>query len=330
MDSVPLVMITGNVASNFIGTDAFQEADITGITMPITKHSYLVRNVEDLPRIIHEAFHIANTGRKGPVLIDIPKDISGEKTIFKHVNTVNIRGYHPNLDPNKLQVDKIVKAIQEAERPVILAGGGVVYANASNELIEFVNKTQIPITTTLLGLSGFPSSHELWMGMPGMHGTYTANKAIQDADLLISIGARFDDRVTMKLDGFAPKAKIIHIDVDPAEIGKNVKTDIPCVGDVKVVLEYANTKVKPANSAAWIAKIKQMKKDFPLKYIDSDTELKPQFVIEVINETTKGEAIITTDVGQHQMWTAQYYKFNHPRSWVTSGGLGTMGFGFPS
>jgi acetolactate synthase-1/2/3 large subunit len=330
MDSVPLVVITGNVASNFIGTDAFQEADITGITMPITKHSYLVRNVEDLPRIIHEAFHIANTGRKGPVLIDIPKDISGEKTIFKHVDTVNIRGYNPTLDPNKLQVDKIVKAIQAAERPVILAGGGVVYANASAELIEFVNKTQIPITTTLLGLSGFPSSHELWMGMPGMHGTYTANKAIQDADLLISIGARFDDRVTMKLDGFAPKAKIIHIDVDPAEIGKNVKTDIPCVGDVKVVLNYANTLAKPANSADWIAKIKQMKQDFPLKYKDSDTELKPQFVIEVINETTKGEAIITTDVGQHQMWTAQYYKFNHPRSWVTSGGLGTMGFGFPS
>ncbi|CAK4866379.1 unnamed protein product [Aphanomyces euteiches] len=330
MDSVPLVVITGNVASNFIGTDAFQEADITGITMPITKHSYLVRNVDDLPRIIHEAFHIANTGRKGPVLIDIPKDVSGEKTIFKHVDTLNIRGYHPTMDPNKLQVDKIVKAIVAAERPVILAGGGVVYANASKELIEFVNLTQIPITTTLLGLSGFPSSHELWMGMPGMHGTYTANKAIQDADLLISIGARFDDRVTMKLDGFAPKAKIIHIDVDPAEIGKNVKTDIPCVGDVKVVLEYANTKVKSANSADWIAKIKQMKQDFPLKYIDSDTELKPQFVIEVINETTKGEAIITTDVGQHQMWTAQYYKFNHPRSWVTSGGLGTMGFGFPS
>jgi acetolactate synthase-1/2/3 large subunit len=330
MDSVPLVVITGNAALAFIGTDAFQEADIMGITMPITKHSYLVRNVEDLPRIVHEAFHIANTGRKGPVLIDIPKDISGEKTIFKHVDTVSIRGYNPTMDPNKQQVEKIVKAIQEAERPVILAGGGVVYANASNELIEFVNKTQIPITTTLLGLSGFPSSHELWMGMPGMHGTYTANKSIQDADLLISIGARFDDRVTMKLDGFAPKAKIIHIDVDPAEIGKNVKTNIPCVGDVKVVLEYANTKAKPANSAAWIAKIKQMKQDFPLKYIDSDTELKPQFVIEVINETTKGEAIITTDVGQHQMWTAQYYKFNHPRSWVTSGGLGTMGFGFPS
>jgi acetolactate synthase-1/2/3 large subunit len=330
MDSVPLVVITGNVATMFIGTDAFQEADITGITMPITKHSYLVRNVDDLPRIIHEAFHIANTGRKGPVLIDIPKDISGEKTIFKPVDKVNIRGYNPTMDPNKHQVDKIVKAIEAAERPVILAGGGVVYANASAELIEFVNKTRIPITTTLLGLSGFPSSHELWMGMPGMHGTYTANKSIQEADLLISIGARFDDRVTMKLDGFAPKAKIIHIDVDPAEIGKNVKTAIPCVGDIKVVLQYANTKAKPAQSEAWIAKVKQMKQDFPLKYIDSETELKPQYVIEIINETTKGEAIITTDVGQHQMWTAQYYRFKHPRSWVTSGGLGTMGFGFPS
>jgi acetolactate synthase-1/2/3 large subunit len=330
MDSVPLVVITGNVASTFIGTDAFQEADITGITMPITKHSYLVRDVNDLSRIIHEAFHIANTGRKGPVLIDIPKDISGEKTIFKPVDKVNIRGYSPTMDPNKSQVDKIVKAIEAAERPVILAGGGVVYANASAELIEFVNKTRIPITTTLLGLSGFPSSHELWMGMPGMHGTYTANKSIQDADLLISIGARFDDRVTMKLDGFAPKAKIVHIDVDPAEIGKNVKTAIPCVGDVKMVLQYANTKVKPAQSEAWIAKVKQMKQDFPLKYIDSDTELKPQYVIEIINETTKGEAIITSDVGQHQMWTAQYYRFKHPRSWVTSGGLGTMGFGFPS
>jgi len=330
MDSVPLVIITGNVPSSLIGTDAFQEADITGITMPITKHSYLVRNVNDLARVIHEAFHIANTGRKGPVLIDIPKDISSEKTIFKPIKKVNIRGYHPTMDPNKLQVDKIVKAIEAAERPVILAGGGVVYANASKELIEFVNLTQIPITTTLLGLGGFPSSHELWMGMPGMHGTYTANKSIQDADLLISIGARFDDRVTMKLDGFAPKAKIVHIDVDPAEIGKNVKTVIPCVGDVKVVLEYANTKAKRANSAAWITQIQQMKRDFPLKYIDSDSVLKPQFVIELINDTTKGEAIITADVGQHQMWTAQYYKFKHPRSWVTSGGLGTMGFGFPS
>jgi acetolactate synthase-1/2/3 large subunit len=331
MDSVPLVVITGNVATSFIGTDAFQEADITGITMPITKHSYLVRDVNDLPRIIHEAFHIANTGRKGPVLIDIPKDVSAQKAIYKPVTEINIRGYNPTVQPNKLQVDKLIKAIEEAERPVILAGGGVVYSDASKELIEFVNKTNIPITTTLLGLGGFPSAHELWMGMPGMHGTYTANHALQNADLLISIGSRFDDRVTMKLDGFAPKVKkIAHIDVDPAEIGKNVKTDIPVVGDIKAVLQYANTKAKPAQSAAWIAQVKENKVQHPLKYKDSETELKPQYVLEMIHDTTNGEAIVTTDVGQHQMWTAQYYKFKNPRSLVTSGGLGTMGFGFPS
>jgi acetolactate synthase-1/2/3 large subunit len=331
MDSVPLVVITGNVATTAIGTDAFQEADITGITMPITKHSYLVRDVNDLARIIHEAFHIANTGRKGPVLIDIPKDVSNQKTIFQPVEKVSIRGYNPTVQPNKLQVDKLIKAIEEAERPVIIAGGGVVYANAANELIEFVKKTRIPVTTTLLGLGGFPSANELWMGMPGMHGTYTANMAIQNADLLISIGARFDDRVTMKLDGFAPKAKkIAHIDIDPAEIGKNIKTDIPVVGDVKAVLEYANSKAKPAKSEAWIAEIQSNKANFPLRYNDSDTELKPQFVIQMINDTTKGEAIVTTDVGQHQMWTAQFYHFQNPRSMVSSGGLGTMGFGFPS
>ncbi|MFD0870646.1 MULTISPECIES: biosynthetic-type acetolactate synthase large subunit [Paenibacillus] len=331
MDSVPLVVITGNVATNFIGTDAFQEADITGITMPITKHSYLVRKVEDLGRIIHEAFHIANTGRKGPVLIDIPKDVSANKTLFQpQLDPVTIRGYNPSTDPNKVQTDAMLNAIQQAERPVILAGGGVVYADASDELIEFVNKTNIPITTTLLGLGGFPSGHELWMGMPGMHGTYTANHAIQESDLLICIGARFDDRVTMKLDGFAPKAKIVHIDVDPAEIGKNVKTDIPIIGNVKDVLGYANTKAVRANTDAWVARVQEMKAKYPLKYKDSDTELKPQYVIEMINETTRGDAIITTDVGQHQMWVAQYYKFNRPRSWITSGGLGTMGFGFPS
>ncbi|MGG1555888.1 biosynthetic-type acetolactate synthase large subunit [Paenibacillus ferrarius] len=331
MDSVPLVVITGNVATNFIGTDAFQEADITGITMPITKHSYLVRDVNDLPRIIHEAFHIANTGRKGPVLIDIPKDVSAHKTIFKPVTEVSIRGYNPTVQPNKLQVDKLLKAIEEAERPVIIAGGGVVYADASAELIEFVNVTQVPVATTLLGLSGFPSAHELWLGMPGMHGTYTANTALQNADLIISIGSRFDDRVTMNLNGFAPKVKTIaHIDVDPAEIGKNVKTDIPCVGDVKAVLAYANTKARSAKSAAWIAELQVMKEKFPLKYDQTENELKPQFVVEMISETTKGEAIITTDVGQHQMWAAQFYRFKNPRSIVTSGGLGTMGFGFPS
>jgi acetolactate synthase-1/2/3 large subunit len=299
--------------------------------MPITKHSYLVRDVKDLPRIIHEAFHIANTGRKGPVLIDIPKDVSNQKIEFSYPDTVNIRGYNPTVQPNKLQVERMLKAIEQAERPVILAGGGVVYSDASKELLEFVEKTRIPVTTTLLGLGGFPSAHELWMGMPGMHGTYTANKALQSCDLLISIGARFDDRVTMKVNGFAPKAKaIVHIDIDPAEIGKIVETSIPCVGDVKAVLQLALPKAQPAKSEAWIAEIQQNKVNHPLKYKDSDKELKPQYVIEMIHETTKGEAIVTTDVGQHQMWAAQFYRFNHPRSWVTSGGLGTMGFGFPS
>ncbi|OBZ12176.1 biosynthetic-type acetolactate synthase large subunit [Bacillus sp. FJAT-26390] len=331
MDSVPLVVITGNVISSLIGSDAFQEADITGITMPITKHSYLVRDVEDLPRIIHEAFHIANTGRKGPVLIDIPKDISAAKTLFKPVTDVSIRGYNPTVSPNRNQVDKLIKAIEQAERPIILAGGGVVYSGGHEELFEFVTKTQIPITTTLLGLGAFPSGNELFLGMPGMHGTYTANKSIQSADLLINIGARFDDRVTGKLSGFAPLAKIVHIDIDPAEIGKNVPTDIPIVGDVKTVLQLVNKQAKRADKADdWRAKLKASCAEYPFSYNDSYVELKPQWVVELIHETTNGDAIVTTDVGQHQMWAAQYYKFNKPRSWVTSGGLGTMGFGFPS
>jgi acetolactate synthase-1/2/3 large subunit len=331
MDSVPLVVITGNVATTVIGTDAFQEADITGITLPITKHSYLVRDVQDLPRVIKEAFHIASTGRKGPVLIDIPKDVSNAAAAFHYPDKVEIRGYHPTVQPNKLQVDKMLEAIAEAKCPVILAGGGVVYADASSELLEFVEKTQIPVTTTLLGLGGFPSAHPLWMGMPGMHGTYTANQALQNCDLLIGIGARFDDRVTMKVQGFAPKAlKIVHIDVDPAEIGKIIEATIPVVGDVKAVLQLANLKAKKSQSQDWIQEVQANKRNRPLRYKDSETQLKPQFVIEMIHETTKGDAIVTTDVGQHQMWAAQYYKFNNPRSFITSGGLGTMGFGFPS
>jgi len=330
MDSVPLVVITGNVATSLIGTDAFQEADITGITLPITKHSYLVRDVRDLPRIVHEAFHIAGTGRKGPVLIDIPKDVSAAKAPFIWKEEINLRGYNPTIMPNKLQVERLLKAIEQAERPVILAGAGVIHADASEELMEFVRKTKVPVITTLLGLGGFPSGHEMWIGMPGMHGCYAANKALQNCDLLISIGARFDDRVTMKVQGFAPHARIAHIDVDPAEIGKTVPTDIPIVGDIKVVLQVALQKAKPSRSANWLETIRGWHREHPLTYKRSETELKPQFVVEMISETTKGEAIITTDVGQHQMWVAQFYRFTRPRSLITSGGLGTMGFGFPS
>ncbi|TNJ61391.1 biosynthetic-type acetolactate synthase large subunit [Paenibacillus hemerocallicola] len=330
-DSVPLVIITGNVPTTVMGTDAFQEADIISITMSITKHSYLVRDVRDLPRIIHEAFHIAGTGRKGPVLIDIPKDVSNQNMLFHPSDNINLRGYQADPSPNRTEIDRLIQAIAESERPVIIAGGGVVYSNASNELLEFVDKTNIPVTTTLLGLGGFPSAHSLWLGMPGHHGTYAANTAIQNADLIISIGSRFDDRVTMKSDGFAPHAKrIAHIDIDPAEIGKNIDTDIACIGDIKAVLEYANTKAVPSRSSSWIHTVQENKVKHPLRYKDSDTELKPQYVLEMIHETTQGDAIITTDVGQHQMWVAQFYKFKHPRSLITSGGLGTMGFGFPS
>ncbi|MZQ81289.1 biosynthetic-type acetolactate synthase large subunit [Paenibacillus sp. 5J-6] len=332
MDSVPLVVITGNVSTALLGTDAFQEADITGITMPISKHNFLVRDVNELPKIIHEAFYIASTGRKGPVLIDIPKDVTSQEMIFHYpIDKPEIRGYHPDIVPDLTQIDKLLMAIEKAERPVILAGGGVIYSDASKELLEFVEKTRIPVTTTLLGLGAFPSAHELWMGMPGMHGTYTANKALQNCDLLISIGARFDDRVTMKTSGFAPKAKTIaHIDIDPAEIGKIVQTAIPCIGDVKSVLRKANVQAKPAKSEAWLTEIQASKRENPLRYTDSETALKPQFVIEMISETSNGEAIVTTDVGQNQMWAAQFYKFRHPRSLITSGGLGTMGFGLPS
>ncbi|MFF2886130.1 biosynthetic-type acetolactate synthase large subunit [Paenibacillus sp. NPDC057967] len=331
MDSVPLVIITGNVSTAVVGTDAFQEADIISMTMPITKHNYFVRDVNDLPRIVHEAFHIASTGRKGPVLIDIPKDVSNHKMLYSPADELSLRGYGGAPSPNREAINQLIQAIAESEKPVIIAGGGVVYSDASSELLAFVNKTRIPVATTLLGLGGFPSGHDLCLGMMGHHGTYAANMSVQNADLIISIGSRFDDRVTMKVDGFAPHAKrIAHIDIDPAEIGKNVNTDIACVGDIKAVLEYANAKVRSAQSSRWIEEVQQMRSEYPLRYKDSETELKPQYVLEMIHQTTEGNAIITTDVGQHQMWTAQFYKFNHPRSLVTSGGLGTMGFGFPA
>ncbi|WP_336772874.1 biosynthetic-type acetolactate synthase large subunit [Paenibacillus sp. MMO-58] len=332
MDSIPMVIITANVPTFMIGTDAFQEADIISITMPITKHSFSVRDAADIPRILHEAFYLASTGRKGPVLIDIPKDISNAKLLYEpYTAEVKLRGYEPDPAIDTERVDEWLTAMAEAERPVIIAGGGIVHANASEEFIRFIERTQIPVVTTLHGLSGFPSGHYYALGMAGHHGNYAANMAIQQADLIISLGSRFDDRLTMKVGGFAPQArKIVHVDIDPAEIDKIIKADISIVGDLKGILAYACTLAAPAKTEGWMEQIKQYQSRHPLRYNDSDNELKPQYVLEMIHQTSHGDAIISTDVGQHQMWTAQFYKFNQPRSLLSSGGLGTMGFGFPA
>ncbi len=330
MDSIPLVVITGQVPRTLIGTDAFQEADITGITMPITKHNYLVQKIEDLPKILKEAFYLATTGRPGPIVVDIPKDVSYEKTAFYYPEEVKISSYQPTVEPNMSQILKVAKTIQKAKKPLILAGGGVISANASTELLAFVDKTLIPVTTTLMSLGSFPSNHPLWLGMPGMHGTVPANRAIQNADLLISLGARFDDRVTGNVNGFAPKAKIIHVDIDPAEVGKIVSTQLPLVGDLKEVLKQLIAETNPGDTRKWVEELQQWKKEKPLNYSDTGTKIKPQYVIEQLSSHTKEEAIVSTDVGQHQMWTAQYYKFQRERTFLTSGGLGTMGYGLPA
>ncbi|MGM7682455.1 acetolactate synthase large subunit [Cytobacillus sp. Hm23] len=331
IDSLPLVVFTGQVASSVIGTDAFQEADILGITTPITKHNYQIRDVKDVPKVIKEAFHIATTGRPGPVLIDIPKDMAILEGHFDYDQKISLPGYQPTREPNHLQIRKLVEAVSQAQKPVILAGAGVLHANASNELKAYAEQQSIPVIHTLLGLGGFPAEHELSLGMAGMHGTYTANMALYECDLLISIGARFDDRVTGNLKHFAPDAVVAHIDIDPAEIGKNVPTQIPVVGDAKeAIKELIAQNGKCGPSSEWHKKLANRKLEYPLVYQKNTNELKPQKVIELIYENTNGEAIITTDVGQHQMWTAQYYKFKYPNRWVTSGGLGTMGFGLPA
>ena len=330
MDSVPMVALTGQVSTQMIGNDAFQEADIVGITRPITKHNYLVSKVDDLPRILKEAFLIASTGRPGPVLIDLPKDIQKAETALTYPESVEIRGYKPTYKGHPQQIKRAAAEIAKAKKPIIYAGGGVISSDAAKELKELAVKAEIPVTTTLLGLGAFPETHELSLGMLGMHGTVYANYAMAEADLIIAVGARFDDRVTGKLSAFAQHARIIHIDIDPASIHKNVTVDIPIIGDVKSVLKELNKLIRKCDSAGWLKAIQGWKKKHPLTYDMKGGTLKPQFVIEKMRELTKGEAIVATDVGQHQMWSGQYCRVIKPRTFISSGGLGTMGYGFPA
>lgn len=331
MDSIPVVAITGQVHVASIGTDSFQEVDITGATLPITKHNYLVKKVEDLPRVVKEAFHIASTGRPGPVLIDLPVDVANSRlSRYHYPEKVNLPGYKPTYQGHPLQIARAAKAIAQARQPVLCAGGGVISSGAAGELLQLVELTRIPVTTTLMGLGAIPGDHPLFLGMLGLHGTACANYAVTECDLLIAVGARFGNRVTGAINKFAPRARIIHIDIDPAEIGKNVAVEIPIVGDVKMVLRALLKHLSPGTETEWHQRIRQWKEDFPLSYREVEGTLKPQYVIQQVSELTSGKAIVVTDVGQHQMWTAQYYRFVEPRSLITSGGLGTMGYGFPA
>lgn len=330
MDSIPIVAITGQVKSFLIGNDAFQEADVTGITRPITKHNYLVRDVKELARIVREAFYIASTGRPGPVLIDIPSDIQLQETEFVWPEKVEMRSYRPTYFGHPGQIKKAAKAIGMAKRPVIYAGGGIITSGAHEELRELAEKIKAPVTWTLMGIGGFPSDNELSLGMLGMHGTAYANHSIMESDLIIAVGARFDDRVTGRLDAFATHAMIVHIDIDPSSISKNVGVEIPIVGDAKNILkELIGSIKKLPDTSEWLDTVDGWKKKYPMKY-RPEGNLKPQYVVEEIYEITKGKAVITTEVGQNQMWAAQWYKYSEPRSFISSGGLGTMGFGFPA
>jgi len=339
MDSIPMVIISGQVPTPLIGNDAFQEADMVGITRPCTKHNYLVQDIKDLPRMLKEAFYIARTGRPGPVLIDLPKDIQVASLKFSYPDSVNLRGYKPTVVGNIRQIEKAAKMILNAKKPVLYVGGGIVLSNASEELLKLAEMTQIPVTTTLMAMSAFPQGHPLALGMLGMHGTYYANMSVTDCDLLIAVGARFDDRVTGRIDAFAKKAKVIHIDIDPTSIKKNVPVDLPIVGDLKNVLGTLLVKLQEcddeiaqlkAATEDWLKDVESWKKTHPMTYKKSKSVIKPQYVIEKVRELTNDDAIISTEVGQHQLWTAQFFRFSQPRTFLTSGGLGTMGFGLPA
>jgi acetolactate synthase I/II/III large subunit len=340
MDSIPLVVITGQVPTHLIGNDAFQEVDIVGITRPCTKHNYLVKETKDLANIIREAFHIARSGRPGPVLIDIPKDVANSEIKFnpdENGEKIQIQSYNPTYKPNERQLKKVVEMIRKAHKPVLFGGGGIILSGGAQEFTRLARRTRIPVTATLMGLGGFPGSDPLWLGMPGMHGTYRANMSLGECDLLIGAGVRFDDRVTGKTDTFCANAKIVHIDIDPTSIRKNVDVTVPVVGDCKLTLEALNSLLDEtdldkvvAQHSAWIEKIQNWKDTQPLAYKQDDERIKPQFVVEKLFELTEGRAIITTEVGQNQMWAAQYYHFDEPNHFISSGGLGTMGFGLPA
>ncbi|MFP5258249.1 MAG: biosynthetic-type acetolactate synthase large subunit [Acidobacteriota bacterium] len=337
MDSVPVVIITGQVPTPLIGNDAFQEVDIVGITRSCTKHNYLVKEVGDLARVIKEAFYLASTGRPGPVLIDLPKDVQTRLTEYKYPKTIKMRSYNPTYAPNPKQVAKVADVVRRAKKPIIYAGGGVIASEASEDLAWLARSYNIPVTATLMALGCFPADDPRWLGMLGMHGTYAANMAISNADLILAIGSRFDDRVTGKISEFAKNAKIVHIDIDPTSIQKNVPVHIPVVADCKSFLTALRQTLEPtlaeqpaAGNEAWNAKVAGWKEEKPLAYVQEGSVIKPQFVVETISRLTKGEAIITTEVGQNQMWAAQFYAFTRPRSFISSGGLGTMGFGFPA
>lgn len=331
-DSIPLIVFTGQVGRAGIGKDAFQEADVLGLTMPITKYNYQIRDVADIPRVINEAFYIANTGRKGPVVIDLPKDIAAATASHLNDDRLNIPSYQPTIEPNNLQVMKLLKALEQAKKPVVLVGAGVIHSQAQVEVLAFIEKYQVPTLSTLLGLGVVPVAHPLFLGMGGMHGSYSANMALTDCDLLINLGSRFDDRMASAPKEFAPHATIAHVDIDPAEIGKVIETQIPIVGDIQATLKaMATIEIEPPQHEAWLKLNQQRQADYPYTYDrENDVEIKPQKVIELVGELTKGQAIVVTDVGQHQMWAAQYYPYTEVHQLVTSGGLGTMGYGIPA